>query len=162
MTDQAKIEDLRFDPGPDPGIDDLLSKAVVAPFAVNDRAMADVLIERGYRLGLTQPWGPSGLRLVIWRRVGHAWHQGSLIVTQADHPDDGHEWIHASIAFPEMMPTYEDLTALHRAVFGRRRWAYQVFPPENEHVNIHSYALHLWGRADGANVLPNFGSEGSI
>jgi hypothetical protein len=130
------------------------------PFAVNDHALVDVFIKHGYRPEPATHWGPSGLRLHIWRRLGTVWHKGSIIVTQAEH--DGVEWIHASIAFPEMMPTYEDLTTLHRAVFGRRRWSYQIFPAESAHVNIHNYALHLWGRADGENVLPNFGEEGTI
>jgi hypothetical protein len=54
------------------------------------------------------------------------------------------------------------LVMLHLGVFGRRRWAYQVFVPESEHVNIHPHALHLWGRADGTNALPNFGRFGTI
>ena len=41
-------------------------------------------------------------------------------------------------------------------------WAYQVFAPPWAHINIHPNALHLWGRLDGANVLPDFGSWGTI
>lgn len=73
---------------------------------------------------------------------------------------DGEEWIHASIAGPTM-PSYDDLTRLHRAVFGDG-YAYQVFAPASDHVNIHEHAVHLWGRADGARVTPDFGRLGSI
>jgi hypothetical protein len=102
------------------------------------------------------PFGPAGLSLLI----GWHPHRGSVIVTQAEH--EGVEWLHASIAYDDRMPDYSDLGVLHRAVFGRRRWAYQVFAPADKHVNIHGYALHLWGRADGAPVLPNFGEAGTI
>lgn len=84
-------------------------------------------------------------------------HSASVLVSVA-HYDDA-EWIHASIAHPDEMPTYDDLKALQVAVFGDG-WAYQVFAPPAEHVNIHSFALHLFGRLDGAAVLPDF-TEGT-
>lgn len=93
------------------------------------------------------PFGPDGWTLVELN--GYA----SVIVTVAD--ADGEEWIHASFARDDRMPTYADLKLLHAAVFGDG-WAYQVFAPPSDHVNIHEYALHLWGRLDGAPVLPNF------
>lgn len=87
----------------------------------------------------------------------------SVIVTYGVHGDDVKSpWLHASIARRDSMPTYEDLVALHYAVWGNNGWAYQVFAPQTEHVNIHPYALHLWGRPDGAAVLPNFGAFGTI
>ena len=92
-------------------------------------------------------FGSDGL--VFARRDG----TGSLIASVADL--DGVEWIHGSIAYDDRMPTYEDLCLLHRAVFDRG-WAYQVFAPETEHVDIHRFALHLWGRLDGAAALPDF------
>jgi hypothetical protein len=96
------------------------------------------------------PFGPDG-----WR-YDHRLH-GSVIVTNAAHGE--HDWVHASIAWPDRMPSYDDLKLLHRAVFGDG-WAYQVFAPPADHVNIHSFALHLFGRLDGAPVLPDF-TEGT-
>ncbi len=99
------------------------------------------------------PFGPDGWMLQRKDRAG------SVIVSEFDW-DDGHRYIHASIA-GRTMPTYEDLTRLHEAVF-RGGYAYQVFAPPSEHVNIHEHALHLWGRADGSPVLPEFAVMGSI
>ena len=101
-----------------------------------------------------EPFGPAGWLLHSRGRPG------SVIVSEFEW-DDGTEWIHASIAWRESMPTYDDLTLLHRAVF-RDGYAYQVFAPSASHVNIHDHALHLWGRADGRAVLPDFGRGGSI
>ena len=67
---------------------------------------------------------------------------------------DGADWIHASIARPEM-PSYADLRLMHAAVFGDG-WAYQVFAPPADHVDLHRTALHLFGRLDGAPGLPDF------
>ena len=94
-------------------------------------------------------FGPDGWRMVT--RHGYE----SCIVTAANH--DGVEYVHASIANAHQMPLYEDLVELHYAVWGDNGYAYQVFAPRAAHVNIHEHALHLWGRLDGAPVLPEFG-----
>ena len=100
-----------------------------------------------------------------WVFGGYGLSKGtSVIVSCALHytPGAGEtDWIHASISHNDRMPSYEDLVLLHKAVFGDK-WAFQVFAPVAHHVNIHANALHLWGRADGVNQLPNFGEFGSI
>lgn len=93
------------------------------------------------------PFGPDG-----WKTV-ELNGQASVIVTVSDHGE--HEWIHASIARADRMPSYDDLKLLHAAVFGDR-WAYQVFAPPSDHVNIHQHALHLFGKLDGSPALPDF------
>lgn len=100
-----------------------------------------------------QQHGPDGWSFV--RCTADA----SVIVSAARHGND--EWLHASIACTDRMPSYDDLVLLHNAVFGER-FAYQVFAPSTQHVNIHQYALHLWGRLDGKPVLPEFGLYGTI
>src|SRR3954465_12933029 len=132
------------------------SDAYFAAVAVDPLVMVRALA-RDYRTDQVMPFGPAGLRVRIERLA----QRGSVIATQADH-EDGQEWLHASISWEDQMPTYADLVALHRAVFGRRRWAYQVFSPEVGHVNLHEYALHLWGRANGNPALPDFGKFGTI
>lgn len=126
--------------------------------AVNIAQLLRTFSAAGYRLTAPIAHGPTGW---IWRCESNPSHLGSVIVSQAEH-DDGVAWIHASIAFRTDTPTYTELALLHRAVFGRRRWAYQVFAPEDDHVNIHEHALHLWGRADGQPCMPNFGAFGSV
>lgn len=95
-----------------------------------------------------RPFGPDGWFLVS------ADNMSSVIVTNSPF-HDGNEWVHASIAHRKEMPSYDDLKLLHAAVFGDG-WAYQVFAPPSEHVNIHEHALHLWGRLDGKPALPDF------
>jgi hypothetical protein len=84
-----------------------------------------------------------------------------IIVTGDHQSDTNANWIHASISCTDRLPDYGDLKLLHTAVFNKG-WAYQVFAPPSEHINIHAHALHLFGRADGAPALPNFGRFGTI
>lgn len=98
-------------------------------------------------------FGPDGARAVAPDG------RSSVIVTRADQDDV--EWCHASVAGVDYLPAYADLVWLHQLVFGSG-YAYQCFVPPSDHVNIHPYALHLWGRADGEPALPRFGTSGTI
>lgn len=80
------------------------------------------------------------------------------IVSSAPYEDA--EWLHASISHPDRLPSYDELKALHRAAFVGP--AYQVFAAAADHVDIHPFTLHLWGRLDGARSLPDFGRLGTI
>lgn len=103
------------------------------------------------------PYGPDGFA------YNHRTELLRIIVTAGHAPDMAEGvWLHASISHGERTPTYEELVLLHRAVWGETGWAYQVFAPTADHVNIHPRALHLWGRPDGSPQLPNFGAFGTI
>lgn len=130
------------------------------PFAINNN-FKEVLEKEGFIILKGIPFGPSGIK---FKFKNHHDIPGSIIVTQADTMHDGIDYLHASIAYDDqnIMPTYEDLAVLHHAVFGRKRWSYQVFAPQTKHISIRDNALHLWGRADGQSMLPNFGWKGSI
>ena len=114
-----------------------------------------VLAKLGIVAHDVEPFGPMGVRSKVTAKDGA---RGSVIITQAEHEDQ--EWVHVSLAFVDRDPTYLELAALHRAVFGRKRFSYQAFAPESEHVNIHEHALHLWGTVDGARLTPKV--EGTI
>lgn len=106
-----------------------------------------------------EPHGPDGWRLV------HQDGTCSIIISAADwHLPGGPltDWIHASRTGPGRPPTWAELQELHVAVWGGTGYSYQVHPPADQHVNIHPDALHLWGRADGKPVLPEFGKAGTI
>lgn len=103
------------------------------------------------RIGPPVEFGPTG-----WLFDAVTPSGPRIIVTTSPHPDIvGCDLLHASISYPDRTPTYDDLTRLHQAVFGDG-WAYQVFAPPAAHINIHPHTLHLWGRLDGAPMLPDF------
>ena len=111
-----------------------------------------------------QPFGEDGWLFMAKNRA-----DGIVIATASKAPGEaedgtdgtGIEWFHASMSRPAGVPSYGDLATLHKAVWGDG-YAYQVFAPSDSHVNIHERALHLWGRADGAIALPDFGMYGTI
>jgi len=122
--------------------------------AVRPTRLVKVLREHlpGVHPSAPRAFGPAGMAVILLDRDNQ--HAGSVIVTQAEH--GGAEWLHASLAWIDHVPAYDDLTTLKRAVFGDARECYQVFPGADRHVNIHAFALHLWGRADGVPALPDF------
>lgn len=95
-------------------------------------------------------YGPDGWHLTS-RSL--AW---TVIVSAGDW--DGVEYIHASIAGFDELPSYSQLKELHQAVFGDG-YSYMVFPPPEHHVNIQPHALHLYGRLDGTASLPEFSDK---
>ena len=116
--------------------------------------------------GPPSPFGPAGWR---FQKVEGTEVVAEILVTQAPMPMPGSEdvdhteWIHASMVVrAPSLPSYDDLCLLKLAVWGPEGEAYQVFARASRHVNIHAGALHLWGRADGRPVLPDFGAGGTI
>lgn len=101
-------------------------------------------------------WGSDGIKGVA---EGHC-SETSVYVTRDDW--DGFKWIHASVTRSDRLPSYYELTALQKAVWGAGGYAYQVFADDYHHVNISPNMLHLWGLADGLNVLPDFTTKGPI
>jgi len=101
-----------------------------------------------------EPWG-GDVGLLVETEDG-----ARMLVSAADF--QGYDWIHASVSRRGRTPSYADLVRLKELAFGPDRYAYQVFPPESKHVNIHPNCLHLWGRLDGTQALPEFSKEGSI
>jgi hypothetical protein len=109
-------------------------------------------------LGRTAYGPPEPMGADTWRYT-RTDLTGRVMVSVCPYGPDGAEWIHASMSWMDRMPSYDDLKLVHRAVFGGRH-AYQVFVPDAEHFNHHAFCLHLWGRVDGARVLPDFTGPG--
>lgn len=90
---------------------------------------------------------------------------GMLIIVSFDPEsfDDGVPWLHASISHVSAarLPSYSDLRQMAKAVWPQGN-CYQAFVPDSDHVNLTPNVLHLWGRYDGASVLPDFGRFGTI
>ena len=80
---------------------------------------------------------------------------GLRVIVDCELKADGNEWIHVSYSRAKENPTHADTVRVKRAFLGDR-YAYAVFPPESQYVNIHAHCLHLWARADGSAALPEF------
>ena len=69
--------------------------------------------------------------------------------------DENQIWRHVSMSCPNRVPSYEELCACKRDFIGDNAKAFMVFPAKDEHVNIHSYCLHLWAPTE-KDILPDF------
>lgn len=134
------------------------------PTTVNPLRVRQVMGRKVW--SVPRPYGPVGWRLYALEpdRVDPV---GTIIISVSELPDaqevgDFTYWTHASMSWTTRVPTYDELVQLKRAVWGDDGEAYQVHPRAERHVNLHEFALHLWGRADGSPVLPDFGRFGTI
>lgn len=132
--------------------DAILRDATEADFPVDEASAIVARLPHGWFVA--GQFGPSGWLLEHHRA------RARIIISVGLAPDD-QLWIHASIANERRLPSYDELVALHRAVWPAG-FSYQCFVPPASHVNIHSRPLHLWGLKDGSPLLPDFGSLGSI
>ena len=82
---------------------------------------------------------------------------GLRVIVDCEVKDDGNEWIHVSYSRAKETPSHADTVRVKDAFLGDR-YAYAVFPPSDKYVNIHKHCLHLWARADGQAVTPEFSS----
>ena len=80
---------------------------------------------------------------------------------------DGRWWRHGSVSRKDRrMPTYNNLKDMKQIVFGDHRWAVQVFPRADEHVDWAGQrpnpkqVLHLYGCEE--DILPDFRIGGTI
>ena len=106
-----------------------------------------------------------------WKKLGDFGEHGGqyrdlsglgVIVTAAVE-EDGRPWLHVSFSRVDRIPSWEDVIAVKELFVGRDRLAVQVFPPRDEHVNLHPYCLHLWCcLEDGFRPTPDFRRGGGI
>jgi len=102
---------------------------------------------------LIQPWG-DGYAL---REIGG----GLRVIVDCEVKANGFPWLHVSVSRKSWTPTHEDMAKVKRAFIGEDRYAYSIWPPREQYVNIHNHCLHLWARWDEADgqVLPEFSAE---
>jgi hypothetical protein len=74
---------------------------------------------------------------------------------------DGQPWIHCSVSFSDRCPIWDEMIQIKRDFIGPDRFAFQVAPPDSEHVNLHPYCLHWWAPCH-ASPLPDFRKHGMI
>ncbi|HOV88194.1 MAG TPA: hypothetical protein PLM79_17700 [Syntrophobacteraceae bacterium] len=86
-------------------------------------------------------------------------HRTGLRVIQEIEIHDGKEWLHTSFSRPDRIPSYQEITVVKDQFIGTAKKAIMVFPPREEHVNVHPFCLHLYSclAEDG---LPDFRRAG--
>ena len=80
---------------------------------------------------------------------------GLTVMRSKSQTKDGRDWIHISMSRRSRMPSYEDMAKVKRDFLGEDVEAYQVFAKTEDHVNIHSFCLHLWAPMDQKRCVAN-------
>lgn len=106
---------------------------------------------------------PAGWTILQRFGDGNAYrYRNGLKVLVSTAPfEDGREWMHISLSRNDRIPNYDDVKFV-KNTFAEGRFAYQIFPPLSQNINIHEFCLHLWVPLTGELPLPNFGARGSI
>lgn len=80
---------------------------------------------------------------------------GLAVIASGSVESDGLRWLHVSASRAKGLPTYHDLVGAKLATIGPVLYAYQVFAPPADHVNL-GEVLHLWACVDLPAYLPDF------
>lgn len=100
---------------------------------------------------IIQPWG-----------FGYALqHRNGLrAIIDCSQKSDDRWWVHVSVSRATRTPSHEDMCLVKTAFLGDR-YAYAVYPPRSQYVNIHQHCLHLWALVseDDGRALPEFSAE---
>jgi len=107
---------------------------------------------------------PKGWEVITRWGDGYACRQiggGLRILVDCEIKADGSPWLHVSVSRKTYTPTHDDMALVKKDFIGENRYAYSIWPPKSEYVNIMPYCLHLWARWDtpDGRVLPEFSAE---
>ncbi len=73
---------------------------------------------------------------------------GLKVICSCSQEVDGHWWMHVSGSHRDRQPSYKELREIKDMFVGKQRKAIQVFPKEEEYVNLAKFVLHLWSCLD--------------
>jgi hypothetical protein len=105
---------------------------------------------------------PDGWTIVQAWGDGNAYkYRSGLRVLVTTAPFDGRDWMHISVSREDRMPTWDDLKHAKSTFAGDSRYAYQIIPPAERHINLHPFCLHLWVPLTGEPPLPDFTRGGN-
>ncbi len=107
------------------------------------------------------PYPPKDWHFLQALGDGHVFvHKcGLRVIIDCEVKDDERRWVHVSVSRAKWIPSHEDVCKVKGAFIGDR-YAYAVFPPRENYVNIHGNCLHLWALTEGdGRVLPEFSGK---
>lgn len=102
---------------------------------------------------------PIGWRMIKQWGVGYALQDstGLRVIIDCERKADERFWVHVSVSRERHVPSHGDMVRVKEVFLGIARYAYAVYPPRSEYVNIHPNCLHLWALAEGnGQALPEF------
>jgi hypothetical protein len=126
----------------------------------HEQASLDALLQRGLSVPFPDTF-PDGVREIEKYLLARVWrvqkykHKGLLVLGDVSLKADDRLWYHVSFSRKTSMPSYDDRAYVKRHFIGDDRWAIEVLPEKEQHVNIMPYCLHLWHCLE-ERVVPDF------
>ena len=108
-------------------------------------------LERAEQAGLAEWFTLEERRKDGFHMMGK---DGLSIIVSVSQEDDGENWAHLSMSYRTYLPSYDTMVRMKRVFLGDDLKAVQVFPRQDEYVNIFN-VLHLWACL-GRDMLPDF------
>jgi len=84
-----------------------------------------------------------------------------LLSIEWQNTDPETKWLHVSMSFEAKLPTYQDMKIVKSVFIGEDRTAFQIFPPIDQHINMHENTLHLFSCLT-KDIFPDFRRDGGI
>lgn len=84
-----------------------------------------------------------------------------IITVEWQDSDTETKWLHVSMSFKSKLPSYSDMKIVKNVFIGEDRTAFQIFPSNDQHVNLHENTLHLFSCLT-KDIFPDFRREGGI
>lgn len=83
------------------------------------------------------------------------------VIIDCEFKEDGNKWMHVSASTKNYLPTHYDMQKIKNDFIGEDYYAYSIWPPKSEYVNIHPHTLHLWAIINDMNgkILPEFSGK---
>lgn len=92
---------------------------------------------------------------VAGRRWVHRILHDFLVIKSFSTMEDGSKWIHISLSRNDRLPSWAEITKVKNEFLGEESEAYHVIPKTSDHVNLHSFCMHLWSPIKTEQRLPN-------
>lgn len=117
-------------------------------------------VEDAERLGLQPISRNDWLPILQYYRVKHGICRSMTIIASCATYND-QAWYHVSFSHSKQLPDYHQVTWMRDNLFLANEKVIQVFPPKDQHYNLHLNCLHLWACLEG-DSLPDFRTMGVV
>lgn len=84
-----------------------------------------------------------------------------IITVEWQNEEPETKWLHVSMSFKSKLPSYADMKIVKNVFIGEDQTAFQLFPPNDQHINLHENTLHLFSCLT-KDIFPDFRREGGI
>lgn len=92
----------------------------------------------------------------VYKGIKYDERYNGAFVIEVEQPDRGRSiclhiiaasgggWDHVSVSLVDRTPTWEEMELVKKLFFKEHETAMQLHVPGKDHINVHTFCLHLW------------------